>query len=88
MRTGTQSSSLSSEAIRGVDRGPLNSAAVHNDTEYEDVHADEDGLRRLLDDVNENSNNNVRVGNVNELKEMHAINGLGTNDDFLNVIMV
>ena len=86
VRTGAQSSSPSSEAMCGLDRGPLNSAAVHNDAQYEDVYADEDGWRGLVSDLNENAwSNELRVQGVQDLNGLHAINGLGTNDDLLNV---
>ena len=64
------SSSPSSEAMCGLNHGPLNSAAVHQDAQYEDAFEDEDG---------------VRVRGVNDVNELHVMNGLGTNDDFLNV---
>ena len=34
---------------------------------------------------NDNASNKLRVRDVNDLNDMHVANGLGTNDDFLNV---
>ena len=45
--------------------------------QYEDVYADKYGLRELVDYVNENASSNVRVRNVNDLNDLHAMNGLG-----------
>ena len=74
-----------SAAMRGLDRVPLRSAKVHQSVPYEDVCEIEDGLRGLVDDVSGNANNNVRVRNVNDLNDSHAINWLGTNGNLLNV---
>ena len=67
VQAGAHSSSPSSDAMRGLDRGLRESAAVHQDAAYEDVYADEDGLRILIDDMNDNANSNVRVRIVNDL---------------------
>ena len=44
-QAGAHSSSSSSEAMRGLDRGPLRSAEVQQNVGYEDVYADEVGVR-------------------------------------------
>ena len=48
VQTGEHSSSPSSEAIRGLDRGPLHSTEVQQNVEYEDAYPDEDGVRVLV----------------------------------------
>ena len=82
---GTHSSSPSSEAMCGLNHDPRNRAVVHQDAQDENVYADEDGMRALIDDMDANVNNELRLRGVNDLNEMHAINGIGTNDDFLNM---
>ena len=90
VQAGAHGSSPSSEAMRGLNCGPLRSEEVQRNVEYEDVYADEDGERVLIDEMyangmNANTNNELRVKNVGDLNDMHVVNGLGTNDDFLNV---
>ena len=85
VQTGAHSSSPSSEAMRDLEHGPRDSAVVHQDAQYEDVYADKDGMRALIDVMDANVNNELRVRGVNDLNEMHAINEIGTNDDFLNM---
>ena len=104
-QAGAHSSSPSSEAMDGLNHGPLRSAEVQQDVNYENVYEDEDGMRMSVEEahangmnvnnelrvgnlngVNDNANNNeLRVRNVGDLNELHVVNGLGTNDDFLNV---
>ena len=85
MQAGAHSSSPSSEAMRGLGRGPPHTAAMHQNVEYEDVHGDEDDLHVLVNDINKHASGKVRVRNVNDVNDLHAINKIGTNDVFLNV---
>ena len=39
----------------------------------------------LINGLNENARSDLRVREVNNLNDMHAINGLGTNDDLMYV---
>ena len=73
--------------MRGLNRGPLRSAEVQQSVPYEDVYKDEDGMRALIDEMNanENATSNAKVRDVNDLDDIHVVNGLETNDDFLNV---
>ena len=84
VQTGAHSTSPSSEAMRGLNRGPLRSAKVHQQAEYEDAFEDEDGVRVLIYEMNDYVNSELRVRNVGDLNDMHIVNGLGTNDEFLN----
>ena len=60
--------------MRGLNHGRLgNDIEVHDDAQYEDVY--------------ENVRNDVRVRNVINLNDLHAINGLGTNDDLMDDIV-
>ena len=39
----------------------------------------------LTNGMSGNVNNELRVRNVNDLNDLHAINGLGTNDDMMDL---
>ena len=71
--------------MRGLNRGPLNSVEVHNNAEYDHVYAEEDGLQVLINGLNENARNELRVRGVNDLNELHAIIGFCTNDSMMDL---
>ena len=57
VQAGEHSSSSLSEAMRGLDRGPLRRTEVQQNVEYEDVYADEDGVRVIVDEMHANGMN-------------------------------
>ena len=58
---------------------------MHQEVQYEDAYEDQDGIQLLINDMNANVNSELRVRGVVDLNDMHVVNGIGTNDVFLNV---
>ena len=79
VQPGAHSSSPSSEAMRGLNRGPLRSAEMQQNANYENVYVDEDGMRGLIDDMYANGNNVMDVNMNNAMNVNVNLNGANEN---------